>query len=82
MLFFEEDRRPADARASGQGRRPENEESSGDGEPDEAAALTAEAAELAAQARRHKLDMFNFLHRMAQLEVEERLRLRSRRNLS
>jgi hypothetical protein len=67
----------------GRGRRPGSDESSGDGGPDEAATLIAEAAaELATLARRHKLDMLNFLLRMAQLEAEERLRLRSRRNLS
>jgi hypothetical protein len=67
----------------GRGRRPGSDESSGDGGPDEAATLIADAAaELATLARRHKLDMLNFLLRMAQLEAEERLRLRSRRNLS
>jgi hypothetical protein len=64
-------------------RPPGSDESSGDGGPDEAAALIADtSAELATLARRHKLDMLNFLLRMAQLEAEERLRLRSKRNLS
>jgi hypothetical protein len=67
----------------GRGRRPGSDESPGDGGPDEAATLIAEAAaELATLARRHKLDMLDFLLRMAQLEAEERLRLRGRRNLS
>jgi hypothetical protein len=67
----------------GRGRRSKNDESAGEGGPDEAAALIAEAAaELAGLARRHKLDMLNFLLRMAQLEAEEHLRLRSKRNLS
>lgn len=67
----------------GRGRRLGTDESAGDGGPDEAAALIAEAAaELAALARRHKLDMLNFLLRMVQLEADERLRLRSKRNLS
>ena len=65
------------------GRRPRTDEPSGDGGPDEAAAFIAEtAAELARLARRHKLDMLGFLLGMAQLEAEEHLRLRSKRNLS
>ncbi len=64
-------------------RRSGSDKSSGDGGPDEATALIADAAaELAALARRHKLEMLNFLLRMTQLEAEERLRLRSKRNLS
>jgi hypothetical protein len=67
----------------GRSRRPGSDGPSGDGGPDEAAALIAEStAELAALARRHKLDMLNFLLKMTQLEAEERLRLRSKRNLS
>ena len=67
----------------GRGRRPKSDEPSGEGGPDEAVALIAEAvAELAGLARRHKLDMLNFLLGMTQLEAEEHLRLRSKRNLS
>jgi hypothetical protein len=39
-------------------------------------------ADLARLARRHKLDVLGHLLGMAQLEAEERLRLRSKRNLS
>ena len=39
-------------------------------------------AELARLARRHKLEMLGHLLGMAQLEAEERLRLRSKRKLS
>jgi hypothetical protein len=57
--------------------------SEGDGGPDEAAALIAEAAaDLAKLARRHKLDVLAFLLGMTLLEAEERIRLRSKRNLS
>jgi len=39
-------------------------------------------AELAKLADRHRLEMLGHLLRMAQLEAEERLRLRSKRKLS
>jgi hypothetical protein len=39
-------------------------------------------AELAKLARRHRLDVLNHLLGMAQLEAEERVRLRSKRKLS
>jgi hypothetical protein len=67
----------------GKARRSQTEELSGEGGPDEAAAFIAEtAAELVELARRHKLEMLRFLLGMAQLEAEEHLRLRSKRNLS
>jgi hypothetical protein len=67
----------------GKSRRSRTEELSGEGGPDEAAAFIAEtAAELAGLARRHKLEMLRFLLGMTQLEAEEHLRLRSKRNLS
>ena len=70
----------AGAHASGQGR---SDEPAGEGGPDEAAAVIAETvAELAGLARRHKLDVLGFLLGMTQLEAEEHLRLRSKRNLS
>jgi hypothetical protein len=54
-----------------------------EGGPDEAAAFIAETvAELARLARRHRLDLLSHLLGMAQLEAEERLRLRSKRKLS
>ena len=73
--------------ASGRKRKSRNQElvaeASGEGGPDEAAAFIAEtAAELARLARRHKLALLNHLLAMAQLEAEERLRLRSKRKLS
>jgi hypothetical protein len=55
----------------------------GDGGPDEAAAFIAETiADLARVARRHKLGMLVSLLEMAQMEAEQHLRLRSKRNLS
>ena len=55
----------------------------GDGGPDEATSFIAETvAELALLARRHKLVMLVALLEMAQLEAEERIRLRSKRKLS
>jgi hypothetical protein len=45
--------------------------------------LIAEAAaDLAGMARLHGLEMLGHILRMAQLEAEEHLRLRSKRNLS
>ena len=67
----------------GKAQRSRTEELSGEGGPEEAAALIAEAAaELGGLARRHKLEMLGFLLGMTQLEAEEHLRLRSKRNLS
>jgi hypothetical protein len=52
-------------------------------ECDEATALIAETAQdLAQLARRHNLEMLDYLLRMTHLEAQERLRLRSRRKLS
>ncbi|MGJ5074443.1 hypothetical protein [Bradyrhizobium oligotrophicum] len=51
-------------------------------DPDAAAALIAEVtASLSHLAQRHRLDMLDYLLRMANLEAEEHLRLRSRRRL-
>jgi hypothetical protein len=71
-------------RASGRAKRPpQNEEPGGEGGPDEAAAFIAEtSADLSQMARRHRLDLLGHLLRMAQLEAEEHLRLRSKRKLS
>ena len=64
-------------------RRSRTEEPSGEGGPDEAAAFIAEtSADLSQLARRHRLDLLGHLLRMAQLEAEEHLRLRSKRKLS
>ncbi len=60
-----------------------NEETPGDGGPDEATLFIAETvAALARLARRHKLAMLVRLLEMAQMEAEERIRLRGKRNLS
>ena len=62
---------------------PRNGELAGDGGPDEAAAFIAETvADLARVARRHKLGMLVRLLEMAQMEAEERLRLRGKHKLS
>jgi hypothetical protein len=67
----------------GRDRRSRNDEEGLDGGPDEAAAFIAETtANLALLARSHRLEMLGFLLEMAQLEAEERLRLRSKRSLS
>jgi hypothetical protein len=67
----------------GKGRQPRSDEPAGEGDPEEAAAFIAETVvELAGLARRHKLDVLGFLLGMTQLEAEEHLRLRSKRNLS
>jgi hypothetical protein len=55
----------------------------GDGGPDEAVAFIAETvAELARVARRHRLGMLVRLLEMAQMEAEDRVRLRGKRKLS
>ena len=54
-----------------------------EGGPDEAVAFIAETvAELTKLAKRHRLEILSHLLGMAQLEAEERLRLRSKRKLS
>jgi hypothetical protein len=54
-----------------------------DGGPDEAAAFIAQTvADLARMARRHELGMLVRLLEMAQMEAEERLRLRDKHKLS
>jgi hypothetical protein len=59
------------------------DEPNGDGGPDEAAAFIAETvADLVRLAGRHRLGMLGFLLGMAQLEAEERVRLRSKQKLS
>ena len=69
--------------SSGGGGGSQTDEPPGDGGPDEAAVFIAEtAAALARLARRHKLDMLVRLLEMAQMEAEERVRLRGKRNLS
>jgi len=69
--------------SSGRGGGSPTDEPPGEGGPDEAAALIAETvAELARLARRHRLGMLVALLEMAQLEADERVRLRSKRKLS
>jgi len=54
-----------------------------DGGPDEAAAFIAEnVADLVKVARRHNLEVLVHLLEMAQMEAQERIRLRGKRNLS
>lgn len=70
-------------KASGRERRAPADETGEEGGPDEAVAFIAETvAELAKLAKRHRLELLGHLLRMAQLEAEERLRLRSKRKLS
>ncbi len=68
---------------SSRGGGPPTDDPPGDGGPDEAAGFIAEnVAELARLARRHNLGVLVHLLDMAQLEAEERVRLRSKRKLS
>jgi hypothetical protein len=70
-------------RSRGRDEGSQNDEPVGDGGPDEATAFIAETiTELAKLARRHKLGMLILLLEMAQMEAEERARLRGRRKLS
>jgi hypothetical protein len=72
--------KPASASAK---RRSRADEPDSEGGPDEAAAFIAEtSADLSRLAQRHRLDLLGHLLRMAQLEAEEHLRLRSKRKLS
>ena len=69
--------------ASGGDRRSLAVESGEEGGPDEAVAFIAETvAELSKLAERHRLEVLGHLLGMAQLEAEERMRLRSKRKLS
>jgi hypothetical protein len=55
----------------------------GDGRPDEALAYIAEnVIDLARLARRHNLEMLVRLLEMAQMEAQERIQLRRKRDLS
>jgi hypothetical protein len=61
----------------------QNDDTPGDGGPDEAAVFIAETvAALAKLARRHKLGVLVRLLEMTQMEAEERVRLRGKRKLS
>ena len=69
--------------SSGRGPRSPAGEPPGDGGPEEAAAYIGQnLADLARLARRHRLDMLVRLLEMAQMEADERVRLRGKRNLS
>ncbi|AUC96575.1 hypothetical protein [Bradyrhizobium sp. SK17] len=64
-------------------RRPADDATTGDGDPDDALILIGAAAtELAKLAQRHKFEVLDRLFAMARLEAEEQLRARSRRKLS
>jgi hypothetical protein len=70
-------------KSSDKERRSPTDDLPGDGGPDEAVAFIAEtAADLARLARRHKLEMLVRLLEMTHMEAQERIRLRSKRNLS
>ena len=69
-------------KAFGRGRSPDDE-TRGDGGPDEAAAFIAETlGDLVTLARRHQLDMLVHLLGMAKLDADEYVRLRSKHRLS
>jgi hypothetical protein len=62
---------------------PFHDKHAGEDGPDEAAAVIAETVEeLAHLARRHRLEMLDYLLGMTHLEATECLRLRSQRRLS
>lgn len=83
MNFLNKPARKRKRMSPSQEPRPFHDEYYGEGGADEATELIAETVEgLAQLARRHKLEMLDYLLRMAHLEAEERLRLRSRRKLS
>ena len=64
-------------------RRPADDATTGDGDPDDALILIGAAAtELAKLAQRHKFEVLDRLFAMARLEADEQLRARSRRTLS
>ena len=64
-------------------RRPADDATTGDGDPDDALILIGAAAtELAKLAQRHKFEVLDLLFAMARLEADEQLRARSRRKLS
>jgi hypothetical protein len=68
---------------SGQGPPSRTDDPSGDGGPEETAAFIAESlVDLARVVRRHRLDMLVCLLEMTQMEAQEHLRLRGKRNLS
>ena len=68
--------------SSDKDRRPQTDDPPGDGGPEEAIAFIAETvADLAQLARRHQLDLLVRLLEMAQMEAQERIRLRGKRNL-
>ena len=69
--------------SSGRGPRSPAGEPPGDGGPEEAAAYIAQnLADLARLARRHRLDMLVRLLEMAQMEAQERIQPRGRRDSS
>jgi hypothetical protein len=69
--------------STGKGESSHDDEPPGDGGPDEAARFIAETvAALAGLARWHELGMLVRLLEMTQMEAEEFVRLRGRRNLS
>jgi hypothetical protein len=71
------------AQSSDKDRRSPTDDPPGDGGPEEAVAFIAEtAADLARLARRHRLDVLVRLLEMAQMEAQERIRLRGKHNLS
>jgi len=70
-------------KSSDDDRRSRTDDSPGDGGPEEAIAFIAETvADLARLARRHRFDVLVRLLEMAQMEAQERIRLRGKRNLS
>jgi len=81
--FFDQEKCPADTSIPKEDEGSPTDEPPGDGGPDEASAFIAEtAAALARLARRHRLGMLVRLLEMAQMEAEDRVRLRGKRNLS
>jgi len=83
MNFLNKPARKRKRMSPSRGLRSIHDEYTGEGSADEATVVIAEAVEsLALLARRHRLEMLDYLLRMTHLEAEDRLRLRSRRRLS
>ena len=83
MNFLTKPARKRKRMSPGRERRQLHDDILEEGGADEVTALIAETTQrLARIARRHHLEMLDYLLRMTHLEAEERLRLRSRRKLS
>ena len=83
MLLLTKTGRKRRAASSGWAKSSRTDDPPGDSGPNEAMAYIAEnVADLASLARRHNLEMLVRLLEMAQMEAQDRIRHRGKRNLS